>query len=495
MQENIRSAGKRHLGDMRAISRELTEEALYMRCQSYLSRVKEQLLMRTIFEIDSSKKEIKKIITDVKRQRDVVARRKEELEKRIDERSANLEKVNKELRQEIQERLLAEKEKQKVQQQLLQSQKMESIGRLAGGMAHDFNNLLTAILGYSRLVINKLEPDDPMVKDWNVILEVGEKGAKMIEQLYALSRRQTLKMRVVNLGRVVKNMTKILDRMVGKDLTIEHHCAKKLKTVKADVGRIEQILLNLAINARDAMPDGGRLIIEVENVQLDDRYARLHEGVKAGKYCLLSVTDTGVGMSPEMQGRIFEPFFTTKKKGKGTGLGLAIVHGIVKQHDGHISVYSERGKGTSFKIYFPVVGEKTAPGEKKGAEAMPRGSETVLVVDDEETIRELIVDTLQPLGYNILEAPGGKEALEICQKGQTTIDVLLTDVIMPGIDGRQLRDAFLKKCPATKVIFMSGYSSTIIAAHGLLDSEIDFIHKPFSPSDLADTLRTVLDRK
>lgn len=507
MEEDILFSGKKHVDEVRSINRDLTQKALHMRCRSYLSKVKEKLLVETIFEIDSSKKNLLKVTRDIEQQRDIIARQKEELEEknlqleqlkesleqRVRERTADLEKVNRELRQEMLQRKEAEEEREKMRGQLLQSQKMESIGRLAGGVAHDFNNLLTAILGFSRLALLKLSEDDPLARDLNIILEAGEKGAALNRQLLAFSRKQTLKMTVMSMNRVVDNMINILGRMVGADMEIQFHPDQNLQNMMADVGQVEQVLLNLVVNARDAMPCGGRIVIETANVELDKEYARLHEGVKPGSYVMMAVTDTGSGMPAEVQAKVFDPFFTTKEKGKGTGLGLSTVHGIVKQHSGHIFVYSEVDSGTTFKIYFPAT---DAEGERQAVRqelSMPRGSETVLVVDDDPAIRRLVADTLQPLGYRILDAPCGEDALEVAQQYCDDIGLLLTDVIMPGMDGKALSIQFSGKCPKAKVVFMSGYTDNVLSGRGEFDSNVNYIQKPFSPTQLARELRLVLD--
>ncbi len=391
------------------------------------------------------------------------------------------------------ERKRAEEEKQKLQAQLLQSQKIESIGRLAGGVAHDFNNLLSAILGYSEMALEEIPEDHPVREHIRIIKEASEKAAAITLQLMAFSRKQVLKMKVVNLNTIVKNMDKMLALIVGEDVLLELNTNTPVRNMMADLGQIEQIIMNLAVNARDAMPCGGRLIIETADADLDEEYAKTHEGARPGSYVMLSITDTGEGMSREVQERIFEPFFTTKEMGKGTGLGLSTVYGIVKQHNGYIWLYSEHDKGTTFKIYLPVAeGEVEKTDEKEHITAV-RGTETVLVVDDTPSLCKLIVDILQPLGYQILEASCGEEALQVSNTFEGEIDILLTDVIMPGMNGQELADLLKTKRPVTKVIFMSGYTNNAIADHDILKPGVAFIQKPITRGKLTNKLREVLD--
>ncbi len=507
--DDILKTGTRHVDEMRLINRDLTEKALRMRCITYLSRVKEQLLLETIYEIDTGKKNIEKMARNIEEQRDTIRKQNSELEKknrelttfqkeleyRVTERTVELEQINEELQQEIYERRRAEEEKRKMQEQLLQSQKMESVGRLAGGVAHDFNNLLTAILGYCQLAMNKVPGSCPLRKELDIIFDAGEKGASLVRQLLAFSRKQVLEIKVVNLNDVVKNISKILSRMLGEHLEMTVHTEASWANILADVSQVEQVLVNLAVNARDAMPTGGRLSIETADVELNEEYVKYHEGLKPGPYVMLAVIDTGHGMSGDIQKRIFDPFFTTKEEGKGTGLGLATVHGVVKQHKGHIVVKSEPGKGTTFRIYFKAAGEKKEKSEPREALSMPRGSETILVVDDDAEIRNVLADTLTPLGYRVLDAPNGEEALKISQSPKRKIDLLLSDIIMPGMNGKELKDEFKKKYPETKVIFMSGYLDTVVSKYVGPEPGYTFVQKPFSPSKLANKLRIVLDRE
>ncbi len=403
--------------------------------------------------------------------------------------------LTKELQKEHAGRRQAEEQKEKLELQLLQAQKLESVGRLAGGVAHDFNNLLSAILGYSGMALKELPADNIVWRHVKTIEEAGKKGATLIRQLLAFSRKQVLRIAHVNLNDIVQNLAKMLTVMLGEDVALELKTSAPVRNVMADPGQIEQVLMNLAVNARDAMPCGGRIIIETADVDLDDDYARRHEGVMPGPYVLLSVTDTGEGMSKDVQEKIFEPFFTTKEMGKGTGLGLATVYGIVKQHNGHVWFYSEPGKGTTFKIYLPAAEGRAerVPAELPGAAA--RGTETILVVDDEPSIRMLVKDILEPLGYQTLDASCGKEALQTIRTTADKIDLLLTDVILPGMNGRELAREFSARKPGGKVLFMSGYTDSIIASHGILEAGTDFIEKPLTREALLRNIRKVLDGK
>ena len=377
--------------------------------------------------------------------------------------------------------------------QLLQAQKMESIGRLAGGVAHDFNNLLSAIIGYTELTLLKLPPESPLKDHLLTVKEAGEKAAELTHRLLAFSRKQVLQMQPVNLKTNLESMVKMMSRMVREDISLELHSEASLATIMADPVQIEQIIMNLIVNARDSMPDGGKLIIETANAYLDDDFIIRHENVMPGAYVLLSVSDTGIGMSKKVQERIFEPFFTTKGIGEGTGLGLATVYGIVKQHNGYIYVYSEVGKGTTFKIYLPVSGEKKAEQQDSEQEAMIGGKETIIVVDDDPSIRKLIKDILDPLGYRLLIAEDGDEALNMART-EGPVDALLTDVIMPNMNGRQLADIFLRDYPDVKVVFMSGYTDETITQQGVLNAGDRLIQKPLSPAKLTGRLREILDQ-
>lgn len=381
-----------------------------------------------------------------------------------------------------------------LEDQLRQGQKLEAIGSLASGVAHDFNNLLTTILGYSELSLMKLAEDDPQREQIESIYEAGQKAATLTRQLLAFSRKQVLEMQVVNLNSLLDNLTKMLNRMIGDDVEMVMMLDPSIGNIMADPGQIEQILMNLAINARDAMPNGGTITIETQEVELDEQYCKDHAEVAPGNYIVLCVTDTGNGMTQEVMQKIFDPFFTTKKKGSGTGLGLSTVYGIVKQHKGHIYVYSEIGSGTVFKIYFREIKKDTETAASKQISAMASGTETILVVDDEPSIRKLVRDTLEPLGYTILEAPNGEKALEYYRKNHGVINLLLTDVVMPKMTGKKLAEFLLKDNPDLKVLYMSGYTDNVIAHKGVLDKDVHFLNKPLVPSILTRKIREILEK-
>ena len=376
---------------------------------------------------------------------------------------------------------------------LRQAQKMEAVGNLAGGIAHDFNNILTTILGYSQMVSMKLPLDDPMRKMVESIHHAGIKASSLTHQLLAFSRKQVMEMKVTNLNLIVEDMNSMLTRLIGEDILLKTFLTKPIGNIMADASQIGQILMNLVVNSRDAMPNGGRLTIETGDIFLDEKYAASLSYVQPGSYSMLSVTDTGAGMNPELRGKIFEPFFTTKEPGKGTGLGLATVYGIVKQHHGHIHVYSEPDHGTSFKIYLPVVSGEVSEQEISADISMAKGMETILIVDDDESIRSLILDTLQPLGYKTLETSCGSDAIELHQSTKQHIDLVLSDVIMPGMNGRELVEKLSQKQPDIKAILMSGYTDNVISHHGVLEAGYILINKPLFPVALANKIRAVLD--
>jgi len=385
-------------------------------------------------------------------------------------------------------------EKIKLEQQLMQAQKMESIGRLAAGIAHDFNNVLSVIIGYSELLLAAIPANDPSHDKIKAIYDAGSKAAILTRQILAFSRKQILEKKVISVNTIIRNFQKILGKMVGEDIVITTHLSAKSCTVEADPGQIEQIIMNLIVNARDAMPDGGEIIIETDEIQIDESYLDKHKEFKPGKYVLLAISDTGEGMDEDILSKIFDPFFTTKELGKGTGLGLATVYGIVKQHDGYIYAYSEKGKGTTFKIYLPACTKTKEEAESKSTgEALLQGHETILVVDDNASIRQLIAETLKPLGYNCLEAASGKEAIDILRQYGDKIHLLLTDVVMPGMSGRELAERIREERPEIKVIYMSGYTENVIARHGVLEPGINYISKPITPVRLAQKIRSVLD--
>ncbi|HVQ36766.1 MAG TPA: PAS domain S-box protein, partial [Pyrinomonadaceae bacterium] len=381
-----------------------------------------------------------------------------------------------------------------LEEQLRQSQKMEAVGQLAGGVAHDFNNLLTAINGYSSLSLRAVEDDSPIRGYLEEIKKAGDRAAKLTRQLLAFGRKQILQPLPVNLNDIVADLNKMLRRLIGEDVKLTAKFDPALKTVKADPGQLEQVIVNLVVNARDAMPTGGNLTIETANFEVDREYANKHVGVQPGSYVMLFVSDTGTGMTHEVKTRIFEPFFTTKEKGKGTGLGLSTVYGIVKQSGGHIWLDSELGQGTCFHVCLPQAGTATKPAARETAEpAVPAGSETILLVEDEDVVRGIAKKILEQAGYNVLDAKGGEDAFRISETHHEHIHLLLTDVVMPEISGKEVADRLTSSRPSLAVLFMSGYTDETIVHHGVLDSNVEFIQKPFSPEALAKTVRAVLD--
>jgi PAS domain S-box-containing protein len=385
-------------------------------------------------------------------------------------------------------------ERKTLAEQLRQSQKLEAIGMLAGGIAHDFNNLLTVILGYGDLTLTRLNKEDPLHRNISEVNNAAERAAGLTRQLLAFSRKQVMQPKVLDLNTVVSELEKMLRRLIGEDVGLRTALESDLGSVKADPGQIEQIIMNLAVNARDAMPQGGKITIETTNVHLDEEYAKSHIAVIPGPYVMLAVSDTGMGMDQQTQARIFEPFFTTKVAGKGTGLGLSTVYGIVKQSGGNIWVYSELGRGTTFKIYLPRVDEGAQKFERRvEAKGALKGSETVLLAEDEEAVRTLARQLLEMYGYQVLEAANGGAALLICERHQEPIHLLITDVIMPEMSGRELADRLAQLRPDMKVLFMSGYTDNAIVHQGVLDEWADFIQKPFPTDALARKVRNVLD--
>jgi two-component system, cell cycle sensor histidine kinase and response regulator CckA len=371
--------------------------------------------------------------------------------------------------------------------------RLEELGRLAGAIAHDFNNLLTVINGYSEMVLGGLRPGDPKRGPVEQIYRAGERAALLTRQLLAFSRKQVVEHRVLDLNGVVGEAAKMLRRLVGEDITLTVVPAAGLGRVKADPGQVEQVMLNLVVNARDAMPRGGHLTVETANVDLDSQYARSHIEVRPGRYAMLAVSDTGVGMDEATQARIFEPFFTTKGD-KGTGLGLATVYGIVKQAGGSIYVYSEPGRGTTFKVYLPVVEEPdTATRPNLDPERHLHGTETILLVEDEPAVRSLSRMVLEMYGYTVLEAGNGGEALRRGEAHDGPIHLLLTDVVMPGMGGREVAERLRPRHPAMRVLYVSGYTDDAVVRHGVLAAETAFLQKPFTPVTLASKVREVLD--
>jgi PAS domain S-box-containing protein len=386
-------------------------------------------------------------------------------------------------------------ERKALEEQLRQSQKMEAIGRLAGGVAHDFNNLLTVIGGRAHLLLNRLPAGpSPARRDVELIGKTADRATGLTRQLLAFARRQTLQPTVLDLNELVESMAPMLRGLLGEDVELAVLAAPALDRVRADRGQVEQVIMNLAVNARDAMPRGGRLSLETENVVLDAEYARRHAEVTPGPHVLLAVADTGVGMDQATLGHAFEPFFTTKEKGRGTGLGLATVYGIVQQSSGHVWAYSEVGVGTTFKIYLPRVVDAAVPREGAGAETPQGGMETILLVEDDDDVRQLSHEILAGFGYTVLDAPNGGEALRVGETHAEPIHLLVTDVIMPGMNGRDLAEMFQALHPETRVIFASGYTDDAIVRHGVLEPGVDFVQKPFAPDALGRKVREVLDR-
>ncbi|MBI4409434.1 MAG: response regulator [Gemmatimonadetes bacterium] len=394
----------------------------------------------------------------------------------------------------ITERRKAEEDRERLTDELRQAQKMEAVGRLAGGVAHDFNNVLTVIQGHTNLLLEDLPPANPIRAELEEIRRSAERAAELTRQLLAFSRRQVLQPRVVNLNAVISEMEKMLRRLIGEDIDITTDLERSLGTTKADPGQLQQVVMNLVVNARDAMPGGGRLTIRTSNVELSDDDLRRLPYVQSGPYVLLQVSDTGLGMDKETQSRIFEPFFTTKEQGKGTGLGLATVYGIVKQSGGYIWVTSEPGQGSTFNIYLPRMAdevEKVAGAD--GGRFVPRGSETILLVEDEDPVRALVRKVLLRNGYRVLEAGNAADALGICDEYGGPVHLLVTDIIMPEMNGQELARRVALLRPGTRVLYMSGYTDSEVLDRGGVDPGTVFLQKPFTPEALAQTIREVLD--
>ena len=396
---------------------------------------------------------------------------------------------------EVTERMRVQEALRLTEEQLRQSQKMEAVGRLAGGVAHDFNNILSIILSYCGMTLGELREGDPIRDDIREIQKAGERAAELTKQLLMFSRHQLIERRVLDLTQVLIGMEKMIRRLLGADVEVTFLPAASTGKVIADAGQIEQVVMNLVVNARDAMPRGGKLVLETRNVELDEEYVRTHFGVLPGSYVLLALSDTGVGMSKDIQARVFEPFFTTKEKDKGTGLGLSTVFGIVKQSGGHVWLYSEPGQGTTFKIYLP----RTAVQNDEKPSVPPsggtgRGSETILLVEDDEQVRTVACSILRRNGYRVLEASNGGEALLSCEQHTATIHLLLTDVILPKVSGRQIAERLATLRPEMKVLFMSGYTDEAILQQGVLDSDVAYLQKPITPEKLTRAVREVLNR-
>ncbi|HEY2954203.1 MAG TPA: response regulator [Candidatus Eisenbacteria bacterium] len=386
-------------------------------------------------------------------------------------------------------------ERRKLEEQFRQSQKMEAIGRLAGGVAHDFNNLLTAIIGYSQMLISRLRPGDPACRDAEEIERAGTRAASLTRHLLAFSRQQVMRPRVLDLNAVLTDMEMMLRRLIGEDIDFLVVPGTGMAHVNADPGQIEQVIVNLAVNARDAMPRGGKLTMETTNAKLDEAYTRTRPGLAPGQYVMLAVTDTGVGMAAEIQSRIFEPFFTTKEVGKGTGLGLSTVHGIIQQSAGHVEVYSEPGRGSCFKLYLPAVQEPVEQSPEAGPPSRPEGGvENVLLAEDDELVRSVVSQTLRQSGYTVVETHDGLEALHHCERAGVEIDLLVTDVTMPVMSGVDLSKRVAALRPGIKVLYTSGYADQALVHQELLAPGTAFLQKPFTPDALLRKVREVLDQ-
>jgi two-component system cell cycle sensor histidine kinase/response regulator CckA len=385
--------------------------------------------------------------------------------------------------------------RKELEAQLNQAQKMEAVGRLAGGVAHDFNNLTTAILGYSELMLRRLGPDDPLRRHVAEVTRAAERAAGLTRQLLAFSRKQLLQPRVLDVAEVLEHSRSLLERLIGEDVELVTRGEPGVGRVKADPVQLDQVILNLAVNARDAMPRGGQLVLEASNADLDEDYAHEHVTVRPGRYVMLAVSDTGHGMDKETQQRIFEPFFTTKDKGKGTGLGLSTVYGIVQQSGGYVWVYSEVGRGTTFKIYLPRVEDEADQPEPVAGPVPTRAeaSETLLLVEDEASVRELLRELLETAGYSVLEASRPAEALQIVQSRPQPIQLLITDVVMPEMTGPELARRLAEMRPGLRMLFLSGYTEGVVADKGLLGDGAHFLQKPFTGDALEAKVREVLD--
>lgn len=415
---------------------------------------------------------------------------KHELQTALKEHEA----VNEHLRIAILEQAKTKEALQKNEEQFRQAQKMEAIGRLAGGIAHDFNNILTVIIGHTELLQNSINTKDLLKESLNEIYNASQRATILVRQLLAFSRKQVLEAKIVSLNEIVNGIKSMLKRTIGETITLNISLASNISSVKADPGQIEQVILNLVVNARDAMPDGGYLTIETANITLEKEYTANRFDVQPGEYAMLAISDTGYGMSKETLSHMFEPFFTTKEKGKGTGLGLSTVYGIVKQSSGHIFVYSEPNHGTTFKIYLPQVNElpEAAKNSQKST-SFTRRQETILVVEDEEGVRSLIREILHRHGYTVLQASNGEEAIKLATSYEKEIHLLITDVIIPGLSGRETAARILDLRPKIRVLYISGYTDNAIVHQGILEPGISFMQKPFTTTTLTNKIREILD--
>jgi signal transduction histidine kinase/CheY-like chemotaxis protein len=382
-----------------------------------------------------------------------------------------------------------------LEDQLRQARKMEAVGMLAGGVAHDFNNLLTIITGYSQLILNSLRHDDPNRHSAEQIMKAGERAAALTRQLLAFSRRQVLQPKVLDINRLVSGLSAMLQRLIGEDVDLRLVLPPDVGCVHADPGQVEQVLMNLVVNSRDAMPKGGTLTVETANVELDESYTNRHMEVKSGSYIMLAVSDNGAGMDEATRARLFEPFFTTKGAGKGTGLGLSTVFGIVKQSGGSLQVYSELGRGTSVKVFLPRIDQPAALDPEAQHNVIGRGHETILLVEDDDMVRNLVRETLKRAGYTVLDAASPVEARRASGEFHGTIHLLITDVVMPRTNGRELAEQLIVRRPKLKILYMSGYTDGAIASSGVSTREVAFLQKPFTPAGLIEKVREVLENE
>ncbi len=418
------------------------------------------------------------------------------LTRAFDTMGGQIESAQQRLVHDLETRTKMEEARHVLEEQLGQSRKMEAVGRLAGGVAHDFNNLLTAILGYSSLVLDQLDPGHPARADVEEMRRAGESAASLTQQLLAFSRKQILQPQVLDLNHVVTRADSLLQRLIGEHISLVTSLDAALDRVSADPGQLEQVIVNLAINARDAMPDGGKLTIETANVELDEAYVEQHGGSSPGPHVMLAVSDTGIGMDAETSARIFEPFFTTKRRGEGTGLGLSTVYGIVTQSGGSIWVYSEPGQGTTFKVYFPRAAQDRRPAAPAAPAARAEGlagTETILLAEDQPEVRSVACAVLTRYGYRVLEASCGEEALEVLRGHREPVHLLLSDVVMPSMSGPELARLVQLQRPGIRVLFASGYTDDAIVRHGVLDPGVAFLQKPFTPTALLRKIRELLD--
>lgn len=421
----------------------------------------------------------------------LLSQAKAELEQRVIERTAELTRANEELRREIGDRERVERELRRAEQQLMHAQKMEAVGRLAGGVAHDFNNMLSAILGHVGLALSDVSPHDPLREDLQQIKEAAERATALTQQLLAYSRRQTMQPKVVDLNALVQDMKRLLERVIGEDVELVVEPSPSELLVQLDPSKLEQALVNLAVNACDAMPCGGQLRIALSSQEFSSKSPEAH-GVLLGRYVVLTVQDTGTGMDAETQSKVFEPFFSTKKGERKIGLGLAMVYGIVVQSGGHIALTSEPGRGTAFELYFPEYQGERPSFQSRASSSTPSRSETILLVEDEAVVRRAAAAILRRAGYTILEASNGADALAIADCHPSSIDLLLTDVVMPGMSGPELARRLADVRPKVAVLYMSGYTANVIGREGRLDADVAFLEKPFTPNHLLEKVRAVL---